>query len=149
MAKKKEKGIHEAPVSPITGRPMVRGTKPKTIAYKGETMTFDMPGWYCEESGESIHTGADMKVSDRALHTLKAKALNLLQPKTVRRIRKRLKLTQKDAGMLIGGGPNAFQKYENGDVLVSRGICSSLRLLDANPEGMKILIAQHSKKVTA
>ena len=31
-----------------------------------------MPGWYCEESDESIHTGEDMKMSDRALNRLKA-----------------------------------------------------------------------------
>ena len=31
-----------------------------------------MPGWYCDASDESIHTGEDMKVSDRALNRLKA-----------------------------------------------------------------------------
>jgi hypothetical protein len=30
-----------------------------------------MPGWYCEQSEESIHTGEDMKVSDRMLNRLK------------------------------------------------------------------------------
>jgi HTH-type transcriptional regulator/antitoxin MqsA len=30
----------------------------------------DMPGWYCNESGESIHTGEDMKISDAALAAL-------------------------------------------------------------------------------
>jgi HTH-type transcriptional regulator/antitoxin MqsA len=31
-----------------------------------------MPGWYCHASDESIHTGEDMKVSDRALNRLKS-----------------------------------------------------------------------------
>jgi HTH-type transcriptional regulator/antitoxin MqsA len=39
---------------------------------KGARTTVDMPGWYCEESDESIHTGEDMKASDRALNRLKA-----------------------------------------------------------------------------
>jgi HTH-type transcriptional regulator/antitoxin MqsA len=43
-----------------------------THTYKGESLTFDMPGWYCEQSEESIHTGEDMKVSDRMLNRLKA-----------------------------------------------------------------------------
>ena len=42
------------------------------LEYNGARTTFDMPGWYCDESDESIHTGEDMKVSDRALNRLKA-----------------------------------------------------------------------------
>ena len=44
-----------------------------TIAYKDQSATFEMPGWYCDECGESIHTGEDMKVSDRMLDQLKAR----------------------------------------------------------------------------
>ncbi len=51
---------------------MRRGARPMTLAYKGARMTFDMPGSYCATSDESIHTGEDMKVSDRALNRLKA-----------------------------------------------------------------------------
>ena len=37
-----------------------------------QSITFNMPGWYCDTSGESIHTGEDMKVSDWMLNELKA-----------------------------------------------------------------------------
>lgn len=124
---------------PETGQPMVRGVRPMTITYKGHSATFDMPGWYCEASGESIHTGEDMKVSDHELNRLKAKVEGLLLPEDVRRIRKRLGLTQKVAGQLIGGGVNAFQKYESGEVLVSHAITSALVLLDRDPTGLTIL----------
>jgi HTH-type transcriptional regulator/antitoxin MqsA len=70
---------------------------------------------------------------------LKAEVDGLLLPETVRRIRKRLKLTQKEAGRIIGGGPNAFQKYETGEILVSKAITSALLLLDRNPEGLEVL----------
>jgi HTH-type transcriptional regulator / antitoxin MqsA len=50
---------------------MQRGMRPLTLDYRGASMTFDMPGWYCATSDESIHTGEDMKVSDRALNRLK------------------------------------------------------------------------------
>ena len=43
-----------------------------TLEYKGASATFDMPGWYCESSGESLHSGEDMKISDRALNRFKA-----------------------------------------------------------------------------
>ena len=118
---------------------MVRGVRPMTITYKGHSATIDMPGWYCEASGESIHTGEDMKVSDHELNRLKARVEGLLLPEDVRRIRKRLRLTQKVAGQLIGGGVNAFQKYESGEVLVSHAITSALVLLDHDPAGLTVL----------
>lgn len=127
------------PVCPVTGKPMVRDERPMTITYKGASTTFDMPGWYCDESGESIHTGEDMKVSDRELNALKAKVEGVLDPSTIRRIRRKLGLTQKEAGRLIGGGPNAFQKYESGEVLASHAISSALLLLDHNPKDLSIL----------
>jgi len=127
------------PTCPETGQPMERGVRPMTITYKGHSAGFDMPGWYCDASDESIHTGEDMKVSDRELNLLKAKVEGLLEPQAVRRIRKRLKLTQKDAGRLIGGGPNAFQKYESGDVLPSHAVTSALLLLNWDPKGLEVL----------
>lgn len=128
-----------SPTCPETGLPMVRDVRPMTIAHKGQTATFDMPGWYCPASDQSIHTGEDMKVSDRALNRLRARVEGLLEPEAVRRIRKRLGLTQKDAGRLIGGGPNAFQKYESGEVMVSHAVTSALLLLDRDPAGLDVL----------
>jgi len=118
---------------------MVRDVRPMAIEYKGHALEVDMPGWYCEHCGEGVHSGKDMVVSDRALNRLKAEVDGLLLPETVKRIRKRLKLTQKAAGTIIGGGPNAFQKYESGEVLISKAIASALLLLDSNPDGLAIL----------
>jgi len=126
-------------ICPETGHPMTRDVRPMTIEYKGHALEVDMPGWYCEHCGEGVHSGKDMVVSDRALNRLKAEVDGLLLPETVKRIRKRLKLTQKAAGTIIGGGPNAFQKYESGEVLISKAIASALLLLDSNPDGLAIL----------
>ena len=131
-------------VCPETGAPMYRAVRPMTLTYKGESLTFDMPGWYCDQSEESIHTGDDMKVSDRMLNLLKARSEGLLEPEQIRRIRKKLRLSQEAAGHLIGGGPRAFQKYESGDLLPSRAISSALVLLDHDPEALSVLKA-HSK----
>ena len=123
---------------------MYRGVRPMTLTYKGESLTFDMPGWYCDKSEESIHTGEDMKISDRMLNLLKARSEGLLEPGEIRRIRKRLHLTQEEAGLLIGGGPRAFQKYESGDLLPSRAVSNALILLDNDPGALSVLKA-HSK----
>ncbi|MGI9449173.1 MAG: type II toxin-antitoxin system MqsA family antitoxin [Geminicoccaceae bacterium] len=132
----------DSPVCPQTGKPMMRDERPMTLTYKGVSATFNMPGWYCDESGESIHTGEDMKASDRELNKLKAQIEGVLDPITIRRIRKKLGLTQKEAGRLIGGGPNAFQKYESGEILASHAISSALLLLDQNPDGLAVLRKQ-------
>jgi len=123
---------------------MYRGVRPMTLNYKGESITFDMPGWYCDQSEESIHTGEDMKVSDRMLNRLKARSEGLLEPEEIRRIRKKLHLSQEAAGLLIGGGPRAFQKYESGNLLPSRAVSSALVLLDHDPEALSVLKV-HSK----
>jgi HTH-type transcriptional regulator/antitoxin MqsA len=123
---------------------MHRGVRPMTLTYKEKSITFDMPGWYCDQSEESIHTGEDMKVSDRMLNLLKARSEGLLEPEEIRRIRKKLHLSQEAAGILIGGGPRAFQKYESGSLLPSRAVSSALVLLDHDPEALSVLKA-HGK----
>ncbi len=133
----------DSPVCPETGAPMQRGVRPMTLTYKGQSITVNMPGWYCDQSEEGILTGEDMKISDRALNRLKARSEGLLEPEEIRRIRKRLGLTQEAAGDLIGGGPRAFQKYEAGDLLPSRAISNALLLLDHAPEGLAVLTARH------
>jgi len=77
--------MSKAPICPETGKPMTRGTRSKEISYKGQSTTIDMPGWYCDESSESIHTAEDMKVSDAALKELRLHVENLLKPQEVRR----------------------------------------------------------------
>lgn len=137
------------PVCPRTGAPMRRDVRPMTLTYKGESIAYDQPGWYCDESDEGILVGKDLHVSDRMLNRLKARVEGLLEPQDIRRIRKKLHLTQEVAGLVIGGGPRAFQKYESGDLLPSRAISSALILLDHNPEALTILKTQQRKAVAS
>ena len=132
------------PVDPETGARLRRDVRPFTLAYKGESITVDMPGWYGNQPGEGMFDPGDMKVSDRALNRLKARNECLLEPEEIRRIRKRLALTQVMAGELIGGGPRAFQKYETGDQLPSRAISSALVLLDHDPKALAVLQARQA-----
>ena len=115
------------------------GMRSLVLTYKGESLTVDTPGRYADASSESVHTGMDMRVSDRALNRLKARVEGLLAPEEIKRVRKRLDLTQEEAGEVIGGGPRAFQKYEAGDLLPSRAVSSALRLLDQDPQALAAL----------
>ncbi|MDR3708133.1 MAG: YgiT-type zinc finger protein [Capsulimonadaceae bacterium] len=64
----------KARTCPNCGQEMHRELRAITFIYKGQSATFDMPGWYCEGCGEGVHTGDDMQVSDSQLQLLKAKA---------------------------------------------------------------------------
>jgi HTH-type transcriptional regulator/antitoxin MqsA len=121
---------------------MVRDVRPFTISYKGRSRTFDMPGWYCDASDESIFTREDMKVSDRELTTLKAEVENLASPGEVMRLRKRLGLSQTKASHIFGGGPRAFQKYESGEVATSRIMTNLLRVVSRHPEELAQMAAE-------
>ena len=129
----------KTPVCPETGLPLQRGIRPVTINYKSLSMTVDMPGWYREGSDEGVHEGKDLEVSDEALRKLKIEAEKLLAPSDIKRIRAKIGLTQQQAGAIIGGGPNAFQKYESGEVTVSKGISNLLRVLERHPEEIEEL----------
>ena len=130
-----ERSCHEC------GQVMRRDIQNITLTYQGLSSTFPMPGWYCtgQDCEEAVVNSQDMKVSDRELHILKAKAANLLAAAEVRRVRKRLGLTQREAGLILGGGPNAFQKYETADLLPSKAISNLLRVLEAHPVALEVL----------
>ncbi len=129
----------DGPICPETGARMRRAVRPITLTYKGESMSFDMPGWYCDQSEASIFTGEDLKLSDRVLNKLKVRNGGMLEPAEIRRIREKLDLTQTVAGEVIGGGPDAFQKYETGDLLPSEAICRALRWLDCDPQALRAM----------
>jgi HTH-type transcriptional regulator/antitoxin MqsA len=133
------------PVDPETGAPLHRDVRPLTLTYKGQSITVDMPGWYGDQPDEGIFEPEDMKVSDRALNRLKARTEGLLEPEEIKRIRRKLGLTQEAAGALIGGGPRAFQKYETGDLVPSRAVSSALALLDHDPKALTVLEARQAK----
>jgi HTH-type transcriptional regulator/antitoxin MqsA len=57
---------------------MRRDARAMTLNYKGQSITFDMPGWYCDASDQSTHTGEDMKVSDLLPSRAISSALALL-----------------------------------------------------------------------
>ena len=59
-------------ICPSSGKKMSRGVRSMTLEFQGEEATFEMPGWYADGVEDGIHSGEDMKVSDRQLELLKA-----------------------------------------------------------------------------
>lgn len=78
-----------------------------------------------------IHHTGDMKT--KQAFVVSPDDDTFLSGAEIRRIRKRLGLTQAQAGEILGGGPRAFSKYETNTVRPSAATAVLLRLLDENP----------------
>ncbi|MBI5163999.1 MAG: hypothetical protein HY985_08860 [Magnetospirillum sp.] len=61
-------------------------------------MTVDLPGDYPKDEGESVHVGTDMAAADAALRSLKEQVDGVPLPATIRRIRTKLRLSQRAQG---------------------------------------------------
>ncbi|MBZ9881797.1 type II toxin-antitoxin system MqsA family antitoxin [Mesorhizobium sp. CA10] len=131
MAKKE---MPETMASPETGETLTRGVRPFAVTYKGESMTVDLPGYYPASDGESVHIGDDMAAVDAALRILKEKIDGVPAPETIRRMRAKLKLSQREAGSLFKVGENAFDKYERGLIEPSGPTIQLMTLLEKHPE---------------
>ena len=69
-------------ISPDSGKLLMRDVRRITLKYKDQSITFDMPGWYADDDDDdAIFSGIDMKVSDAALETMKARHLAAAQQK--------------------------------------------------------------------
>ena len=122
---------------------MVQGLRTQTVEYGGlVSAPYEQPGLWCQACGEGLLSFKEMEVGSREMHKLKAKVEGLLAPSEVRRVRKELGLTQKEAGLLLGGGRNAFQKYESAEVLTSQAISNLLRVLEKHPSALEVLRPQ-------
>ena len=90
-------------------------------------------GWHCPkcgevefDAGEGARYSAELADARRKLVEQRAKAL--------REVRKRLKLTQVQAGQLFGGGASAFSEYERGRTQPHKSTLALFKLLDKHPE---------------
>ena len=124
----------ETRIHPETGKALRRGVRPQTVRFGSMTRTVDVPGWYPDDDSDSIHSGTDLAESDRAFQELRA-----AYAAHVRKVRKRLKLTQEEAGRLIGGGRRAFQKYESGAMPPSDAAVGLIEILHRHPEEVEFL----------
>ena len=130
----KDKVLPDTMTAPETGEVLTRGVRPFVVAYKGETVTVDLPGYYPAGEGDGVHVGKDMSVVDEALRALKEKIEGVPSPATIRRVRAKLKLSQREAGAILKVGQNAFDKYERGLVEPSGPTAQLIKILDRHPE---------------
>lgn len=115
-------------------------TRDVAVEVRGESCIVPkVTGWHCPVCGDIEYTDKDS--SDRmwdAVETLGAKA-KARDVALLVHARKRLKLTQKQAAQLTGGGHNAFSRYERGEAVPMLAVINLFKLLDKHPELIKEL----------
>ena len=119
------------PVCP-DGR-LVRETRTVRYEYRGEILEYEQFGGWCLSCGEAVLSGEEMASTEGFLIAF-MRQVEQKQAGELARIRRKLKLTQKQAAALTGGGHNAFSRYERGEAKPLPAVMHLFRLLDRHPE---------------
>lgn len=113
---------------------MVRGKKDKVVEYRGKKITIAaVDGWHCPACGECEFARGEGKRYAAAVEQLRAE-IDKQESAELARIRKKLKLSQKEAAAIAGGGVNAFSRYEHGKSRPVAAVVNLFRILDKHPE---------------
>jgi len=121
-------------IHPVTGQALSRQVRMQTVTFGSLSKEVEVPGWYPEDDSDSIHSGRDLEKKEEVFQELRQ-----AYGQRVRKIRKDLKLTQVEAGSIVGGGPRAFQKYESGVMAPSEAAIGLLEILSVDPSKLSIL----------
>lgn len=115
---------------------LVHDTRDTPYSYKGETTTIPaVTADWCPACGESV---TDPTESRRTMALLLEwnKQVNAthIDPMFITIVRKKLKLDQREAAEIFGGGVNAFSRYETGKTKPALAVVKLLKVLDRHPE---------------
>jgi len=106
----------------------------ETMSVNGmERRVDDLSGWECQMCGEVELDDCCSQRHSQAGDELVMTARRMIGDE-LKRIRRKLHLSQKEAVLLLsGGGHNAFSRYERGEVLAPKTLVLLMRLLDRYP----------------
>ena len=121
-------------IHPETGETLHRDTRLMKVQVGPFSEEVMVGGWYPKGVGDAIHTGADLAEFEETWDRLRGRYAAYL-----RESRKRWRLTQEQAGKLIGGGKRAFQKYETGKALPTEAAVGLIELLNADEANLERL----------
>ena len=103
------------------------------IHYRGFSVPSSLEAQWPETGENAVVALKEALRRDDTYRALRDYVDTISSGASVRKLRERLHLTQKEAGELLGGGANAFQKYETGEVTPSQAMVNVLRLLANDP----------------
>lgn len=110
--------------------------------YKAQKTMLPLLYKQCDACGSDFAGAAESKRNKRALMAWRKQVDGLLTGAEITALRKQYKLTQAQAAKLFGGGPVAFSKYENDDVVQSESMDTLLRLVLRSKAVFRALVAE-------
>ncbi|MCO4865095.1 type II toxin-antitoxin system MqsA family antitoxin [Cupriavidus sp. WGlv3] len=117
------------------GAELVAGTRDVPYTYRGETTVIpNVSGQWCPKCGEGVLPRDSDWVSEAMLAFNRQVNAALVDPAYITEVRKKLRLDQREAAEIFGGGVNAFSRYETGRTKPPLALVKLLRLLDRHPE---------------
>lgn len=114
-------------------------TQAESVEYHGKTSEIALHYALCDHCGAELTGAEDSRHNKRAMNAFKKSVDGLLSGDEIRAFRNRLRLNQKLAAQLLGGGPVAFSRYESDDIVHSAAMDSALRLCIASPSNLLTL----------
>jgi len=103
-----------------------------TYTYKNHSTEIEQSAEYCMECKEAFLSPKDLKSTKLQIANFKREVDHFLTTDELKRIRKKLHITQQDASQIFGGGIRAFHKYETAEVTQSKPLDILFRLIDSN-----------------
>jgi HTH-type transcriptional regulator/antitoxin MqsA len=115
---------------------LVHDTRNLPYTYKGQTITIPaVAGDYCPACGESVLNAAESaRTSAAMLEFNKQVNASIVDPQFIASVRKKLRIDQREAAEIFGGGVNAFSRYENGKTKPPLALVKLLKVLDRHPD---------------
>jgi len=115
---------------------LVHDTRDLPYTYKGESTVIPaVTGDFCPACGEAVlEMGESVRTSALMLEFNKQVNASIVDPEFIASVRKKLKLDQREAAEIFGGGVNAFSRYENGKTKPPLALVKLLKVLDRHPD---------------
>ena len=115
---------------------LVHDTRDMPYTYKGESTTIpQVAGDYCPACGEAVLDMAESaRTSALMLEFNKQVNASIVDPEFIAGVRKKLKLDQREAAEIFGGGINGFSRYETGKTKPPVALVKLFKVLDRHPD---------------
>jgi len=113
---------------------MAQRIQDEKLSFGGQSLTLhDMKGEFCQECGEGVWDAESYRrYVEAQAALLRAREGDLSAD--IRRIRKKLKLTQIELSQVFGVGKLAFSRYERGKTQPPAPLIKLLKLVERHPD---------------
>ena len=122
---------------PKCGSSLVKHAKKEIINYKGKSHIIESITLKCGNCKNEIDPNADERLKEKI--RFERTVDGYLTDEDIRRIRKKLGLSQEEMAIRLGVGLKNFARYENLAVRQSKAMDNLLRVLDVYPDAIRLL----------